>query len=164
MIALVAKGSGSSCDGGWDDLPIVMLAMLVQIFAPIAACLTFSPITADPLVGAIYSHRDPSFAQDRGTNPQQTHGACCVVHRAAASPPPTRKRVAVRSSVTQPPSFGAVWSSGFRHSSLTLTRRRAHFLSSPELTEPNPPKCFCFPFSAEKQVMSIRVFARCCAA
>lgn len=94
----------------WLGRPIVMLAMLVQIFAPIAACLTFSPITADPLVGAIYSHRDPSFAQDRGTNPQQTHGACCVVHRAAASPPnPQAGRCQIERDATTVISRGLVF-------------------------------------------------------
>jgi hypothetical protein len=79
-------------------LPIVMLAMLVQIFAPIAACLAFSTTTADPLAGAICSHApDASSPQDRETDPQQTHGACCalccVVH--AATPPPDPQAVAV---------------------------------------------------------------------
>ena len=73
-------------------LPIVMLAMLVQIFAPVAACLAFSPAMADPLAGAICSHApDAASPQDREDDPQQTHGACCtlccVVHHAAAPPP-----------------------------------------------------------------------------
>ncbi|WP_347264090.1 DUF2946 domain-containing protein [Nitrobacter sp.] len=73
-------------------LPIVMLAMLVQIFAPVAACLAFSPATIDPLVGAICSHAsDTSLSQDREDDPQQMHGACCtlccLVHHAAAPPP-----------------------------------------------------------------------------
>jgi hypothetical protein len=37
-------------------LPIVMIAMLVQIFAPVAACLAFSTAASDPLAGAICSH------------------------------------------------------------------------------------------------------------
>jgi len=62
-------------------LPIVMLAMLVQIFAPVAACLAFSTATADPLAGAICSHApDPgspqaSFPQDRENDPQHHGGA-----------------------------------------------------------------------------------------
>ncbi len=73
-------------------LPILMLAMLVQIFAPVAACLAFSPTTTDPLAGAICSHApDTGFSQDREDDPQQMHGACCalccVVHHAAAPPP-----------------------------------------------------------------------------
>ncbi|MCP1999956.1 hypothetical protein J2S34_002404 [Nitrobacter winogradskyi] len=73
-------------------LPIVMLAMLVQIFAPVAACLAFSATAADPLAGAICSHApDATPAEDRETDPQQMHGACCalccVVHHATAPPP-----------------------------------------------------------------------------
>jgi hypothetical protein len=78
-------------------LPIVMIAMLVQIFAPIAACLAFSTVSADPLVGTICSHgSDTSSPQNRETDPQQTHGVCCtlcVVH--AATPPPDPQVVAV---------------------------------------------------------------------
>jgi hypothetical protein len=81
-------------------LPIVTLAMLVQIFAPVAACLAFSTTTADPLAGAICSHApDASSPQDRETDPQQTHGACCalccVIHHAAA-PPPDPQAYAIR--------------------------------------------------------------------
>ncbi|MCE3257238.1 MAG: hypothetical protein K0Q64_1321 [Nitrobacter vulgaris] len=79
-------------------LPIVMFAMLVQIFAPIAACLAFSTVAADPLAGAICSHApDANSPQDRETDPQQTHGACCalccVVH--TATPPADPQSVAV---------------------------------------------------------------------
>jgi hypothetical protein len=75
-----------------------MFAMLVQIFAPIAAGLAFSTIAADPLAGAICSHApDANSPQDRETDPQHTHGACCalccVVH--AATPPPDPQAVAV---------------------------------------------------------------------
>lgn len=79
-------------------LPIVMFAMLVQIFAPIAACLAFNKTTADPLAGAICSHAaaDASSPQNRETDPQQTQGVCCtlcVVH--AATPPPDPQAAAV---------------------------------------------------------------------
>ena len=79
-------------------LPIVMFAMLVQIFAPIAACLAFSTISADPLAGTICSHgSDASSPQNRETDPpQQTQGVCCtlcVVH--AATPPPDPQAAAV---------------------------------------------------------------------
>lgn len=80
-------------------LPIVMVTMLVQIFAPVAACLAFSTTIADPLAGAICSHApDTSSPQDRKTDPPPTHGACCalccVVHHAAA-PPADPQAVAV---------------------------------------------------------------------
>ncbi|GEC16280.1 DUF2946 domain-containing protein [Nitrobacter winogradskyi] len=71
-------------------LPIVMFAMLVQIFAPVAACLAFNPATADPLVGAICSHAsDPSSQQDRENDPQQMHGTCALCCVIQAAVPPT---------------------------------------------------------------------------
>jgi hypothetical protein len=74
-------------------LPIVMFAMLVQIFAPIAACQAFSVVGVDPLAGAICSHaNDAGSPQDGQTDHQQTHGACCtlccVVHTATATTDP----------------------------------------------------------------------------
>ncbi|WP_425904993.1 DUF2946 family protein [Nitrobacter sp. TKz-YC02] len=79
-------------------LPIAMFAMLVQTFAPIASSLAFSIVAADPLAGAICSVApDASSQQDRETDPQQTHSACCalycVVH--AATPPTDPQAIAV---------------------------------------------------------------------
>jgi hypothetical protein len=75
-----------------------MFAMLVQILAPIAACLAFTTVAAEPLAGAICSHApDASSPQHRNTDPQQTQDACCalccVVH--AATPPADPQAVAV---------------------------------------------------------------------
>jgi hypothetical protein len=71
-------------------LPIVMLAMLVQIFAPVAACLAFSNAAADPLAGAICSHvADASASQDGQTDPQQGQANCCALCGTAHSATPT---------------------------------------------------------------------------
>jgi len=71
-------------------LPIVMLAMLVQIFAPIAACWAVSYAASDPLAGAICSHAtDASSSQDGQTDPQQSHGGCCTLCSAAHTATPT---------------------------------------------------------------------------
>ncbi|MEH6950476.1 DUF2946 domain-containing protein [Nitrobacter sp. NHB1] len=69
-------------------LPIVMLAMLVQIFAPIAACRAFSNVVADPLAGAICSHA-AGGSQDAPADPHQAHSACCTLCCAAHTPTPT---------------------------------------------------------------------------
>jgi hypothetical protein len=80
MVALGTKGWGIMRRRLGRLLPIVMLAMLVQIFAPIAACQAFSNATADPLAGSICSHAiDANVSQDGQTDPQQASGACCTL-------------------------------------------------------------------------------------
>jgi hypothetical protein len=93
MVALGAKGWGIMRRRLGRFLPIVMLAMLVQIFAPIAACQAFSSATADPLAGSICSHAtDANVSQDGQTDPHQASGACCtlccVVHAATPTADP----------------------------------------------------------------------------
>ena len=69
-------------------LPIVLIALLVQIFAPVAACLAASTAASDPLQGAIICHgagpttpgssdQNSPRAQDRSCS------LCCVAHSAA---------------------------------------------------------------------------------
>ncbi len=59
-------------------LPIVMLAMLVQIFAPIAACRALSDTFGDPAAGVICTHAaDDSISQQ--ADHQEASGACCTL-------------------------------------------------------------------------------------
>ncbi|NEU95058.1 DUF2946 domain-containing protein [Bradyrhizobium uaiense] len=61
-------------------LPIVLVALLVQIFAPIGACWAASLATSDPLAGAIICHG--SVAQGAAQDDQTGHRAdndCCGV-------------------------------------------------------------------------------------
>jgi hypothetical protein len=81
-----------------------MIAMLVQIFAPIAACLAFSNSTADPFAGAICSHTTAAnVSQDDKTDHQQSGGACCtlccVVHAATPTADPQASAVKVEREV-----------------------------------------------------------------
>jgi hypothetical protein len=85
-------------------LPIVMIAMLVQIFAPVAACLAFSNAAADPLAGAICSHAaDAALSQDGQTDQQQGQANCCTlcgaVHSATPIPDPQGSVVKVEREV-----------------------------------------------------------------
>jgi hypothetical protein len=67
-----------------------MFAMLVQIFAPIAACRALTNATGDPTVGAICSHAvDGSISQDSPTDEQQARGACCSLCCVGSSATPT---------------------------------------------------------------------------
>ncbi len=72
--------------------PIVLIALAVQIFAPIGACWAASIAASDPLHAAIICHGDAASAQGQ-TNPtdptgqQRAHDGCCsacsVLHTGA---------------------------------------------------------------------------------
>lgn len=61
-------------------LPIVLLALLVQIFAPIGACWAASIAASDPLAAAVICHGNA--AAQNGPSDQTSHRAhdgCCSV-------------------------------------------------------------------------------------
>ena len=59
-------------------LPIVLMALVVQIFAPIGACWAASIAASDPLAAAVICHGNANAATD---NTDQTnhraHDGCC---------------------------------------------------------------------------------------
>ena len=61
----------------WKFLPIVLIALVVQIFAPIAACWAVSIVASDPLHAAIICH-DNAASGSGQTDPQPgAHDGCC---------------------------------------------------------------------------------------
>lgn len=75
-------------------LPIVLIAVLVQVFAPIGATWAASIAASDPLHGAVICHGNaasPSGQTDQ-SGQHRAHEGCCsvcsVVHTAAAVDPP----------------------------------------------------------------------------
>jgi hypothetical protein len=60
-------------------LPIVLLALTVQIFAPIAACWAAALAASDPLGGALICHGNAAAQATQGdqTAPQGTPHGCC---------------------------------------------------------------------------------------
>jgi hypothetical protein len=69
-------------------LPVILVALLVQIFAPIGACWATSLATSDPLAGAVICHG--SATHDAGQDDQTSHrahdgscAACCVLQTGA---------------------------------------------------------------------------------
>ena len=61
-------------------LPIVLIALLVQIFAPIGACWAASIAASDPLAGAVICHGNANGPT--GQNDQtghRAHNGCCSV-------------------------------------------------------------------------------------
>lgn len=82
-------------------LPIVMLAMLVQFFAPIGATWAFATAASDPLHLAGICSSVSDAANDAGnTGPHQTANACCtlccVAHAATPAPDPQSSFVKVQ--------------------------------------------------------------------
>ncbi|NOJ42636.1 DUF2946 domain-containing protein [Bradyrhizobium australiense] len=61
-------------------LPIVLIALVVQIFAPIGACWAASIASADPLAGAVICHGNgaPGAGQSDQAG-HRAHDGCCSV-------------------------------------------------------------------------------------
>ena len=71
-------------------LPIVLVALAVQIFAPIAACWAASVAASDPLGAAVICHGNggaEAASRDGAPGPQGTQRTCCslcgVLHTGA---------------------------------------------------------------------------------
>jgi hypothetical protein len=78
-------------------LPIVLMALTVQILAPIAACWAASVAASDPLHAAFICHDGASISGQPGNPADQTgqpraHDGCCsacsVAHAGAPVGPP----------------------------------------------------------------------------
>lgn len=74
-------------------LPIVLLALLVQIFAPVGACWAASIAASDPLHSATICSavENADFADPGNTLHHKRDGscsACCVTHAGAPIDPP----------------------------------------------------------------------------
>jgi hypothetical protein len=62
-------------------LPIVLIALAAQIFAPIAACWAAGIVASDPLKAATICHDDGISTAGGGDQPGQprAHDGCCSV-------------------------------------------------------------------------------------
>src|SRR3981081_4278161 len=62
-------------------LPIVLIALAVQIFAPIAACWAAGIVASDPLRAVTTCHEDGTSTAGGGDQPGQprAHDGCCSV-------------------------------------------------------------------------------------
>ncbi|WP_442894257.1 DUF2946 family protein [Bradyrhizobium sp. AZCC 1693] len=72
-------------------LPIVLLALVMQILAPVAACWAAGIAAADPLQSAGICHSDASTGSgDQGREQYAHDGLCaiCATHAAAAADAP----------------------------------------------------------------------------
>ena len=71
---------GLRCARLKNFLPIVLIALVVQIFAPIGACWAASIAASDPLAGAVICHGNaaPGAGQTDQTS-HRAHDGCCSV-------------------------------------------------------------------------------------
>jgi hypothetical protein len=81
-------------------LPIVLIALAVQILAPIAASWAAAIASSDPLQAAEICHSlpDSSGQTDQGSDPHVHDGAClicCAVHASASLDTPQHAALAV---------------------------------------------------------------------
>ena len=61
-------------------LPIVLVALAVQIFAPIGACWAASIASSDPLAGAVICHGNAAPGSGQTDQPgHRAHDGCCSV-------------------------------------------------------------------------------------
>ena len=61
-------------------LPIVLVALAVQVFAPIGACWAASIAASDPLAGAVICHGSATpGAGQTDQNGHRAHDGCCSV-------------------------------------------------------------------------------------
>jgi Protein of unknown function (DUF2946) len=61
-------------------LPIVLIALVVQIFAPIGACWAAGIAASDPLAGAVICHGNaPSTPAQDDQAGHRAHDGCCSV-------------------------------------------------------------------------------------
>jgi hypothetical protein len=61
-------------------LPIVLIALVVQIFAPIGACWAASIAASDPLAGAVICHGNAASTSGQSDQTgHRAHDGCCSV-------------------------------------------------------------------------------------
>src|SRR5207244_4877683 len=86
-------------------LPIVLIALIVQIFAPIGATWAASIAASDPLAGAVICHGGaPSTSgQADQTNGHRAHDGCCSVCSVLATGAPVDAPQAAAIAVDRAP-------------------------------------------------------------
>ena len=61
-------------------LPIVLIALIVQIFAPIGACWAASIAASDPIAAAVICHGNADGSSKQGDQTgHRAHDGCCSV-------------------------------------------------------------------------------------
>src|SRR5947199_8253898 len=116
-------------------LPIVLIALVVQIFAPIGACWAATIAASDPLAGAVICHGNAAPVQGRPTRPATAlmtdavrFAACCRLARRSIY-----RRSRRSPSIGLPSGWpGSILPSGWRTLAPVHTRRRARLPPFPD--------------------------------
>jgi hypothetical protein len=115
-------------------LPIVLIALAVQIFAPIAACWAAGIVASDPLKAATICHDDGTSTAGGGDQPGQprAHDGCCSVCSVAhAGVPVNVPQTAVATPYDEP--ARVVWVDGARDLFGSRTGSQAQARAPPPL-------------------------------
>jgi Protein of unknown function (DUF2946) len=91
-------------------LPIILIALTVQIFAPIAACWAASMAASDPLHAAVICHDNAASSSgqtDQSGQPRAHDGCCSICSVAHAGAPVVTPQLAVTTPYAQP--VAVVW-------------------------------------------------------
>ena len=91
-------------------LPIVLLALVVQIFAPIGACWAASMAASDPLAAAVICHGNG--ASPNGQSDQtghRAHDGCCSVCSVLQTGAPVDVPQIAAATSFDPPAHRVVW-------------------------------------------------------
>jgi hypothetical protein len=91
-------------------LPIVLIALTVQIFAPIAACWAASMAASDPLQAAAICHDNAASTSgqtDQSGQPRAHDGCCSICSVAHTGAPAATPQLAVVTPYAQP--VAVVW-------------------------------------------------------
>jgi hypothetical protein len=116
-------------------LPIVLIALAVQIFAPIGACWAATIVASDPLQTAAICHSDTGSAQGQTdpTGRHRAHDGCCsvcsVLHTGA---PVDTPQTAVKTPSHQPERV--VWFDSVADQFGSRTGSHAQARAPPQLT------------------------------
>ena len=86
-------------------LPIVLMAVAVQIFAPIAACWAATIVASDPLRGPAICHDDGaanSGQSDQSGQPRAHDGCCSACNLVHAGAPVDTPQATIETAYLQP--------------------------------------------------------------
>jgi hypothetical protein len=113
-------------------LPVVLIALAVQVLAPIGACWATAIAMSDPLVGSEICHSTPASlpGQSDQSGGLHAHGACAfcsLVHTSTALDPPRANIVATPYRQAQP----VVWHEAARELAASRTGSNAQARAPP---------------------------------
>jgi hypothetical protein len=104
-------------------LPIVLIALAVQILAPIAACWDVAVAASDPLASIEICHSDPATQSAPVDNGQRSHDGACSICCLAQANASFGAPQAVAFSVPHLSTALIVW----RDHAPAILRSRSHF-------------------------------------